>query len=290
MSEGLFLWRDIRLGEPPYMISKVTGWIGLPGGSYQSDAAADHGILPPAITQGPRIVTIEGFLRTAAGGRDGAIAGLQAAMDMPTATDTDTEPLTGTLAGVTATADAQIIEGSPDVDGHEWYYGAVDWRLQWLCPDPLKYGAWITSEQAALDVTFTPIALPQTIPFTLPDEPMGGQVSIFNPGTYRGGSPARIWLAGAQGGQVGVALDNGARLIYELTLAADRGDGQPDVLEIDTARGGAYLNGEYRPPTTNSDLVGAFRLPPGRTTNVRALGAAVGGSPYIQVAVRPAYS
>jgi hypothetical protein len=290
MSEGLFVWRGLHLGEAPYMISKVTGWIGLPGGAFQSDAASDHGILPPAVAQGPRIVTIEGFLRSDHESRDTVVQQLQAAFDMDPADDASTEPLIGTLAGVTTTADAKILEGATDVTGQEWYYGAADWKIQLLCPNPLKYGAWIWSAQTTLDTAFTPITLPQTIPFTLPDEPLGGSVAIYNPGTYRGGSPTKILLAGAQAGQVGVQLDTGQRVLFDLSLSADRGDGVPDILEIDTVRGGAYLNGEYRTPTATSDLIGSLQLPPGRTSTVRALGAPVGGSPYIQVAVRPAYS
>jgi hypothetical protein len=198
------------------------------------------------------------------------------------AASTATEPLVGLVAGLTVVAEAKLTNFAVSIDPGVWNVaGWAPWSAQWMCPDPRVFGDWIT-ETAVLVTATGGAALPATLPLTLPAQPIGGRVSIYNPGNDPEGSPAVFTLVGAQSGTVGISLlSTGATLMYGIALGVD------DTLVIDTARGGAFLNGAYRAPTAGSSVTGDFRLPPGVSV-VQALGSAGAGSPSLTVAVRPA--
>jgi hypothetical protein len=158
----------------------------------------------------------------------------------------------------------------------------VKWQAQWRCPDPRIFGD-TRYASANLYVAPTGLTLPQTLPVTLTAQALGGTVTVFNPGTDPEGSPAIFGLSGEQ--QANVGLHNattGKRVLFSFPLGAD------DTLAVDTERGGAYLNGEYRPTTGFSDMVSDMRLAPGVNV-IRALGyAGSTGTPALTVSFRPA--
>lgn len=280
-------------GQSTYHLEKLTGWLGWPGSaSFQSGPSAfGHGNEPSPGVLGSRLPDAEGWLLGDEDTIDQLIQDVNDVMVPASSLDADTEPLTVTMAGQTATADAQLIAFDWDTST-AWGSGVVKWVASFRCPDPFKYSDWI-STTVTLVVPAGGDTLPQTLGFVMDDQPLGGRASIFNPGTNVEGSPSRFTLVGGQTGTPGVqVIQPSGRIVtvtYPLTLLADRGDGLPDTLVIDTARGGAYLNGEYRPPNPGPDVVADLRLPPGVSV-VQALGTAGSGTPTMQVEVRPAKS
>lgn len=283
MSDLTITWRGLRIGgaASAFGVTSTQGWMGLPGGSAESAASSGHGERRSPVTQGARYPAVTGRLRADAGSRDATLDSLSSVMYAAPAWSTDVEPLTITSAGKTVVLDAQLVQFEPDTDLRWWNTGQVPFRAQWRCPDPRKFGDWLT-ESAALVSEPAGITLPHMLPFTQTAKPIGGRVSIFNPGNDPEGSPAIFTLTGAQSGTVGISLlSTGATLFYNIGLSA------ADVLVIDTAKGGAFLNGAYRAPAAGSGVTGGFRLPPGVSV-VQALGTAGAGSPSLTVAVRPA--
>lgn len=286
-----FTWRGVTFGPLPFKLSAggFVGWFDLPSITRESQGATGHGLIPAPGAVGGRVVTLRGFTTARSfSERDALLAQFRAAFQPNSSEDASTEPLVGAVGGETATVDAQLSDFV--VPSEAWSGTLFRWSAQWICPDPRKYSDWI-SQTVALTVTTTDTALPRALPFSIAARPLGGRVAMFNPGTDAEGSPARFTLVGGQSGSVGVqVIRPSGRVVtvtYQLTLAADRGDGLPDTLVIDTARGGAYLNGEYRPPAPGPDVVADLRLPPG-TSVVQALGTSGSGSPSMTVEVRPA--
>lgn len=276
-------WRGLTLGGAgsDFGVSKLENWFGLTGASFETLAAVGHGQEVTPGSQGPRFPYAEGWLRATPDTRDALIAELESYMIPRRSDDDDTEPLTILAGGRTATAKAQLVDFRPDTDVRDWESGLIGWRAQWRCPDPRKYGAQI-SATASLIADIAGVTLPRTMPFTMTPKPLGGQVTIVNTGNDPEGSPTVIVLTGPQLGNVGVInTTTGAVLKYGFAL------GISDQLRIDTEAGGAFLNGEYRPPASLGYVTADLRAAPG--TNVyRALGIAEPGSPSITVLVEPA--
>lgn len=272
--------------EPP-----LTGWKGWPGPARfeSSPSAFGHGEDDSPGVLPSRLVDAHGWLLADEDSIDQLMQSVDDLMVPAASLDAGTEPLTITMAGQTATADAQLAMFDWDTSV-AWGSGCARWVATFRCPDPRKYLPW-QSYTVSLVTTSTGLALPQTMPFTMAARPLGGRVNVANPGTDAEGSPLRVTLVGGQSGTPGVqVIQPSGRVVtvtYPLTLADDRGDGEPDTLVIDTDRGGAYLNGEYRPPNPGPDVVADLRLPPGISV-VQALGTAGDGDPEMTVEVRPA--
>ena len=79
-----------------------------------------------------------------------------------------------------------------------------------------------------------------------------------------------------------INVASGARQEFALSL------GVGDQLVIDTAVGGAFLNGEFRSPTVVSDLCVDLEIPSGSST-FQALGTPTGSGASLSVSFRPAY-
>lgn len=274
-------WRGLTFGPHPFDVRSLAGWIGISGGSYDSvPSTRGHGQLVTPVFQGERIVLAGGWVWAGPAQRNALVAQLRAAFVPARSDSDDTEPLAVSIAGVSSTAQAQLLNFSITAqDG--WAMGYASWSAQWRCPDPRVFGTTF-SLSSPLVVNTTGLTLPHVLPMTLTAKPIGGTVTVVNPGNDPEGSPVVVTLSGAQSGSVGVTnVTTGRVVTFDLGLATT------DVLVVDTERGGAFLNGEYRPASGFSDVVAALRAAPG--VNVfRALGSAGAGSPSISVAVRPA--
>jgi hypothetical protein len=252
--------------------------------------AGGHGLSASPVWQGGRTVRLRGTVRGFnADARDALLMQLAAVMVPRASADSALESLTGDRYGLSVTADAQLVSFSTSLEGGTWQGGVPAWFAEFRCPDPRFYSGWV-SESAALVAPSAGLTLPQTLPFTLTANPLGGQVSVYNSGNDPEGSPLRVTLTGGQSGTVGVEVSKPSgvveRCTWSLTLASDRGDGSPNTLVIDTERGGAFLDGYAYRATTPGGRVSALRLEPGVNV-VRALGTAGAGSPSILAAVRP---
>lgn len=285
MAEVEVTWNGLTLGLDPFRVNLLTGWVELPGASYESGlGAADHGVSASSGVQSPRFPQVSGWINTEHTSRDSAVALLQEALVPRAASDPTVDDLVVKFGGRTQTADAQLARWAVSSDPKSWFSPWVPFLVQWRCPDPGKYDSWRQTTSPLYAPTLG-VVKPAAKPFTKTAKPLGGQVTMWNPGTWRDGSPTVITLTGAQSGDVGVDV-NGRLVTFALALAADRGDGSPDQLVIDTALGGAWLNGEYRPVKPGSDLIAALRLRPGANV-ITALGSAGAGTPSMTVAVRP---
>lgn len=278
-------WRGVTLGGllSDYGISKLSGWLGLPGAEFAPQPNQEgHGLLPTPGTHRERQVIAGGFLRSKGGNRDALISYLMNNMLPVPATSKKTEPLIVTVGGVTRNADAQLVSFIPSTDIETWASGTVPWTAEWRCPNPRIYDEWLLPPTTALVANTPGLTLPITLPATLPVQPIGGTVNVFNSGNDEEGSPTQITLTGEQYGTVGVENTiTGARVIYPFSLLAT------DVLLIDTEKGGAWLNGEFRAPTALSSVTRRLRAKPGANA-YHALGTAGTGSPSMTVTVRPA--
>jgi hypothetical protein len=275
------VWNGLTFGDGLFGIDSFTGWLELPGAQYESQGAPGHGAQATPGVHGPRIVQASGRIWGYGGLRDALISQLRLAMVPRASVDAALDDLAITAAGETRTARAQLTRYAVPMDPQVWASGVVPWLAQWRCPDPRVFGADISAASLLVSAS-SGLTLPRMLPFTMPAQPIGGQVTVANPGSDPEGSPTVFTLTGAQSGTVGVELVTaGRRVTYALTLGMD------DVLVVDTERGGAFLNGEYRSSSGMSDLAADLRLLPGVNV-VRALGSAGAGSPSIAVVTRPA--
>jgi hypothetical protein len=280
ISPVTFQWRGVTLGTAPYEISPggVDGWLGLPDVSRATIRAAGHGSTPSPGSATIRRVTLRGWVRATRDNRDALLAQLQAAFILPASRTAATEPLVGTIGGVTATVNAQLDAFDPDTN--TWSSPFIRWAAEWVCPDPRKFADPV-SASAPLVASSPGDVLPFVLPVTLSAQPIGGRVSIWNPGTDPEGSNVTVTLTGEQSGDVGVrSVTTGAQVVYDLALAVD------DRLVVDS-ESGAALNGEYRPARAYSSPARRLRAVPGLNV-YEALGAPGSGSPAISVSVIPA--
>lgn len=252
-------WAGFGAGEGgEFQVEKLTGWLGLtdPSGSSRAN----------------RTVMATGWCS----GADDALARF-----MAQTAPNGTYELTIAHAGRTLSVDADVLRAAPTLDWETYDGGFFEWSVQWGCDGHLLYGAPVTV-LSMLAQPGTGLALPTSLPASFPANPVGGSFSTVNDGTAT--APAVYTLRGPMT-QPGVLLNAGTttqRMVqYNLSLGAD------DFLTIDTKEG-AFLNGEYRPSTGGSDIVGDLGLAPGSNT-VQALGTPSAGSPYISVTFRPAY-
>lgn len=274
-------WRGLTFGGGPgtdFRVKDLQGWQELPAYSSDSVKYVGHGELLSPITLAARTVTLTGFVFSPSA-RDSLAQTINAAM-VPLRNTMVTEPLAVTFAGQTLTADARPVRGGyADVTG--WSLGRFGFALQWLCSDPLRYGAW-ESYLSVLGQPGTGLALPTTMPATIPANPVGGGLTVTNRGSAW--APAVYTIQGpviSPGVIVNAGSDLQQLMTFPLALGAT------DVLTIDTKKGAGFLNGGYRAPDAGVSLAKDLELAPGDNT-VAALGAPGVGSPSITVGFRPA--
>ncbi len=279
-------FRGLVLGDWSLRVNSLTGWLDLPEVSFDDEPTEGHGLASSPAVHGARIVEASGLMWAVPGPLGSRprrsvrelLTAFRAASTPRTSTDATLDELRITCAGQTETAEAKMVGYSPRVEVGSWGTGAVPWSARWRCPDPRKYSPW-QRVSTSLVKNVAGALLPQTMPFLMPAQPLGGELRIFNPGNDPEGSPAVITMTGQQPGNVGVRV-NDAVISYPFGLD------EFDVLVIDTERGGAYLNGAYRQPSSFSSITSDLRLRPGMNL-VRASGLAGAGTPSITVAVRP---
>ena len=278
---SLLQWRSVLLSGSimagDYFVRSIEGWEELP--PYSTDAipnAGRHGSLDAPIHFGDRTVTVTGWCWDKAS-RNHLLRGLRVNTS-PLVDTTETGWLTVTDAGLTLSAKARVVRAGA-VDRAGWALGRFGWSVQWLCTDPLRYG----QEQNAFSVMAPPVSglvYPVTYPVTYPTNPIGGQVTLYNEGDAS--SPAVFTLQGPLDTPGVINVASSARQEFPLSLAAG------DRLVIDTALGGAFLNGEFRSPTAASDLCVDLEVPSGSST-WQALGTPTGSGASLSVSFRPAY-
>lgn len=268
-------------GQSQLHVEKLSGWLGFPDSARFEDAPGfGHGSVPSPGVLPPRNPSAEGWLLADPDTIDGLIASIRAVMVAASPYDASTEPLVITMAGVAGRARAQLASFQIATEAAGWGSGVVPWRASWRCPDPRILGDVITAT-ANLVVDPPGTRMSFRVGTRLAPKPIGGVVTIFNPGTDRSGSFVTVTLTGAQTGEVGVrSVTTGAKVTYDFPLAAS------DVLEIGSETGGEF-NGEYRRAVSYSSPTWRLRAQPG--INVyEALAQPGAGSPSITVSVEPA--
>lgn len=277
-------WRTAVLGgsDSDYGLNVLRGWLGTPSISFDSQPKTySHGHQPTSGRVDPRIVYAAGHIRADESTRDALIAQLQAAMIPPPSTSTEPDALRITMAGRTRFAKAQLSNFDIDTDMRRWASGLVPWSAQWRCQDPRLFHPSMTVDVPL--ASFHPgLKMPFTMPQHLPPKPLGGRARVDNPGNDPEGSPVTVSLIGEQTGTPGVRnITTGVKVFYNLTIGPD------DLLVIDTDRGGAFLNGQYRPPAPGSNVISDLRAQPGLNV-YEALGTGGTGDPRMVVYLEPA--
>lgn len=278
-----FSWSGIDFTtDGPYYLTDVEGWSNPPDASAQDRAiSGGHGSAKMPMIRGSRTVTLSGVC-VGKDVRDQLLRRLDDAMAFGFDEGETSSPLAGYVAGQVLTADAQLQRYAPLTQKQMWGRGVFPWSIQWRCPDPLRYGAY-RSETSVIGQSGAGLTLPLALPAAFPANPIGGQITINNPGNAR--TPVVLSLQGPLD-QPGVIVNGGTArqrsTEYPLTLS------DSDRLVIDTSSGGALLNGAYRAPRLGSSLTKKLELMPG-VNSVAALGIAGASSPTLTVLYRPAY-
>lgn len=278
-SRVAFSWGGIEFSTAsPFKPRRVSGWDGPPDGDAPDEPLAGrHGSRVTRITRRRRTVEIEGSCTTR-GARDQLFQMLGDALSAGFGDGGETAPLVGSVAGRELTADAQLLRFQPTIETRPWGMGVWTWALQFICPDPLRYGPQVLYS-AGISNSTSGITFPVTPPWVFPAAPLSGQMAVSNPG-----NTAAAAVFTLNGPLTAIGLDvAGQRVTYGFPL------GIGDSLVIDTAQGGAFLNGEYRSPAPGSARTQQLMIPRGVST-VQALGSAgPGGTPWVTASFRPAY-
>lgn len=276
-----FSWNGIEFSTAsPFKPRKVSGWDSAPDGDAPEEPVPGwHGARRTRVTRRRRVVEIEGSCTTRPA-RDYLLRLLGDAFADGFGDGYETAPLVGSVAGRELTADAQLLRYQPTIETLPWGKGVWTWAVQFICPDPLRYGP-SQSLSAPINTSQNGITWPITFPITFPANPRAGVVTVHNPGNAKR-CPAVITLTGPLSTPGVVCVETSRRLEFPLELGAE------DVLSIDTDAGVALLNGEFRAPSAVSSLIGDLSLAPG-TQTLQALGTPTTGDPSISVSFRPAY-
>lgn len=287
VTEGLtptwLTWNDLLIaprsdGNTPFCLSDITGWDVTPQIGFDDvPIAGGRGVAVTPGSMGPRIVTVTGWCYDPAL-RNQLVAMLKG-YTTPRIGSLVTAPLEVTHAGITLTADAQIVkcDATPEVG---WGAGRFGFVVQWRCADPVLYGL-MQSASVEIRVQTLGITFPVTGDWVFPADPVGGSLIVRNPGYVD--SDAVYTLTGPLTGPGVALIEAGKRVNFDFDL------GTGDTLVIDTAEGVCTLNGEYRSPSVMSALLDEMRLPEVSTSTVQALGTPLAGSPSMSVDFRPAF-
>lgn len=273
-------WGALTIAGPStgaaYMLRDLAGWEATPNITFESlRASTGYGSTPTPGSSDPRVVSVSGWCYSTS--RDALLASLWSAC-IPAVGSSGTAPLTVAHAGLTLSADAQLIkvDASPEPG---WTNGRFNFILQWRCPDPLRYG-----QQLLVSAPITPapggVSYPLSYPVVYPAGSPSGALVLTNAGN----APAPVVFS-VQGPVTGPGLVNvttGKQVTYGFDLVAG------DVLTVDSRAGAAFLNGVYRAPLPGSARVGELVLPVGVST-VQAMGTAPSGTPSVSASYRPTY-
>lgn len=244
-SETTVTWRGLTMiGSfgSRHLIKSLDGWDELPPDRFDGDARPQgHGRFDAPVWADARTVTVAGSCWSLTE-RDALLAELNGAMTWPSGRGT-TEPLVITHAGLTLTAFARLRRFRPEI-GPEWGAGRFTWVAQWVCPDPLRYGAVVAPAAVGFPAPGGGLRTPLftngatgvgRLDFGLPGTT--GRVTVANPGTADA-SP-QFTAAGpvASEGFDIVCVETGERLTFATAVQAG------STLVLDSGTGAVLLNG-----------------------------------------------
>jgi len=140
LSQSIIVWRDITLyGRADlgrFSFYDWSGWEDLPDPKHEeTDRPQAHGRFDAPVFGDQRHVIVSGRCSTPAE-RDAMLIELQASFNFHAP---DELPLTITYAGRTLTAFARLLRFKPV--SPDWGAGFIGWAAEWVCSDPLRYGA-----------------------------------------------------------------------------------------------------------------------------------------------------
>jgi len=140
LTGSVIVWRDItlygRADAGRFSFYDWSGWEDLPDPKHEeTDRPQAHGRFDAPVFSDQRHVIVSGRCSTPAE-RDAMLIELQASFNFH---PTDELPLTITHAGRTLTSDARLLRFKPV--SPDWGAGFIGWAAEWVCSDPLRYGA-----------------------------------------------------------------------------------------------------------------------------------------------------
>ena len=144
LSSTTVTWRGLtfygRRGLGPFTFSELDGWEELPPARHDgSDVRPQaHGRFDAPVWADERTVTLTGFCSSATQ-RDAVLAQLGDVMTWPSGRGL-AEDLVITQAGRTLTGNARLTRYKATL-GRGWAVGYFPYAVQWVCSDPMRYGA-----------------------------------------------------------------------------------------------------------------------------------------------------
>lgn len=131
---GITLYGRADLGR--FSFATLDGWEDLPDPRQEStDRPQQHGRFDAPVFGDGRHVLVSGRCASPAE-RDAMLIELQASFNFHAP---EALPLTITHAGRTLTSDARLLRFKPI--SPDWGAGFIGWAAEWVCSDPLRYGA-----------------------------------------------------------------------------------------------------------------------------------------------------
>ncbi|GAA1994409.1 hypothetical protein GCM10009799_20650 [Nocardiopsis rhodophaea] len=260
MVDGQITWGGLTLGRPSvYRWRQLDGWEDLPGLDSSDEARPSrHGAWAGRPLAESRTVTLEGSIRAPAAEVGAAVRALRSATAV--ADDADLQPLTIAALGETLTAYARCTQRTISLT-RDARLGHIRYTLQWVCPDPTRYGAERSLTIPAPSQTVDGLDYPVSYPLDYGAPITGGAGTAIN----NGSTSARpvITITGPASTPLIANQITGLTLEFALDLV------EGDSLTIDTDAGTVRLNGSadrLYTLTARSAPVEAFTLPPGASS------------------------
>lgn len=285
LSVTTLTWRGLtiqgtRLSR--HWVASLEGWEDLPATSSNSQPRlSGHGSFGGAVRASERVVVATGRVSIPAE-RDVLLREIQAVM---TLSDSSlTEDLTIENAGRTLTAGASLTRFRVSMEN--WSAGVFGWAAEWVCPDPLRYGAAIVESTGFATSTGGlqfPLFTDGTTGVGFLDfgEPgTSGRVTLTNPGTAAASPQFAVDGPVPDEGFDIACVETGERITFSEGVAAG------STVVLDSATGRVLLNGDADKSgsLTQADW---FTIPPGGTRTVAFLSRGTTSDANMTVTVKP---
>ena len=280
LSETTVTWRGLTFSgaaDARFRLLSLEGWSDLPPARRDSQPRPQaHGRFDGPVWSDERTIIATGSTYSAEE-RDARLALLEDAMAWPSGRGS-TEELTITHGGRTLTAFARLTRFKPTFGG-AWASGGFPYAIEWVAPDPLRYGAPVSVStgfptlRGGLEYDLYTDGEADTGYLEYGAASDMGRVTVTNPGSAA--VPVLFQVAGEVDpfGFDIAQIDTDRRLRFSGPVAAS------STLVLDGATGNALIDGSgerggqltYRdwpviPPHSSMGL--AF-IPLGATTNAR---------------------
>ncbi|CAM3624247.1 hypothetical protein GCM10009799_06030 [Nocardiopsis rhodophaea] len=284
LTEGQIRWDGVLLFDGRRLaLTGIEGWDDLPGiDSGNVLRPSRHGAWAGRGLAQQRVVTATGTLVAGDRGVRGVepyVAAVRRATALPE--DSEQRALTMRIGGQELTGYGQVTARS--IPGGVGYQaGRPTVSIQWICPDPRRYGEERSTTIVAPARAEDGLRYPLRYPLDYGEPTTGGAGTVRNNGDTPA-HPVLVFTGPCDRPRV-VDQESGRVLEFDLVLA------ESDALVVDCGSGTVRLNGADRYYTLTSRSVppGSWTVAPGRST-IRFRTVSSGPSASVRIRWRDAY-